>query len=221
MSPPPIGVLPPLPQKQVPVPIKTGKNEHIRKPSSADHEATAQLVQRAAAHQGRWPAPLTPVPEPLSPPLLPPSTNTKSGVKKSLFELDDDEPLANGLTSTQIKAPVSKQSITLKPIAQLNSSTVSAVMSDSNSANLSPPLARLKLAPPPGSRPGSRVGTQPEPEPVAPLLDFGGNVNVSLLGNQPSVPVKTVQPNLGPVAGTGLSKSGGLSAQDLSFFEGL
>ena len=221
MSPPPIGVLPPLPQKQVPVPIKTGKNEHIRKPSSADHEATAQLVQRAAAHQGRWPAPLTPVPEPLSPPLLPPSTNTKSGVKKSLFELDDDEPLANGLTSTQIKAPVSKQSITLKPIAQLNSSTVSAVMSDSISANRSPPLARLKLAPPPGSRPGSRVGTQPEPEPVAPLLDFGGNDNASLLGNQPSAPVKAAQPNLGPVAGTGLSKSGGLSAQDLSFFEGL
>ena len=211
------GVLPPWPKKQVPMPIKT---EHIRKLSSADHEATAQLVGRAAAHQGRWPAPLTPVPEPLSPPLLPPSTNTKSGVKKSLFELDDDEPLANGLTSTQIKAPVPKQSITLKPIAQLNSSTVSAVMSDSISANRSPPLARLKLAPPPGSRPGSRIGTQPEPEPVASLLDIGGN-NASLLGNQPSVPVKTVQPNLGPVAGTGLSKSGGLSAQDLSFFEGL
>ena len=63
--------------------------------------------------------------------------------------------------------------------------------------------------------------TQPEPEPVVPLLDFGGNVNASLLGSQPSAPVNTVQPNLGPVAGTDLSKSGGLSAQDLSFFEGL
>ncbi|THH10365.1 hypothetical protein EW145_g1395 [Phellinidium pouzarii] len=55
----------PPPQRHVPPQIKTG---HIRKPSAANHKATADLVERAAAHQGRWPTPLTPLPSPLLPP---------------------------------------------------------------------------------------------------------------------------------------------------------
>lgn len=209
-SPPPTGVLPPLPKKQVPMPIKT---EHIRKLSSADHEATAQLVERAAAHQGRWPAPLTPVPEPLSPP------PTLSNRKKPLFELDDDEPLANGITFSKMVAPLPKPSLTLKPVTQMSSTVTSVMSKPYDSANTSS-LAKLKLAPPPSSRSGSRIGIRPEPEPVAPLLDLGVDENFPLSVTQPSVPPKSTQQSSELTSITRPS-NGGLSAQDLSFFEGL
>ncbi|KAL5531742.1 hypothetical protein ACEPAG_4619 [Sanghuangporus baumii] len=188
-SPPigPIAVPPPLPKKQTPANLNT---LHVRRPSAADHDATARLLERASARPGRWPAPPSPIPNPLPPP---PSSGVNSRTSTSgpsLLELGD------GVSQAPV-VPV--PSIPLKPIAGIMPPTAAP------SKAVGPP----PLIPPPSSSSKQNSTTE------ASLLDFGDYTQPTL-----SHAVKP-QTNLSlPTSSAGSTKSG-LSAQDLSFFEGL
>ncbi|KAL5536835.1 hypothetical protein ACEPAF_658 [Sanghuangporus sanghuang] len=188
-SPPigPMGVPPPLPKKQTPANLNT---LHVRKPSAADHDATARLLERAAARPGRWPAPPSPIPNPLPPPPSSGANSRTSTSAQSLLELGDGVP----------QAPVvPARSIPLKPIAGIMPPTVTP------SKAVSPPPS----IPPPSS--SSKQSSTSE----ASLLDFGDYTQPTL---SHAVNPKTSLPL--PTSSAGSTKSG-LSAQDLSFFEGL
>ncbi|EJD07640.1 uncharacterized protein FOMMEDRAFT_143962 [Fomitiporia mediterranea MF3/22] len=198
LSPPvePIGVCPPLPKKQVPANLNT---QHLRKPSAADHEAASRLVERAAARPGRWPAPPSPIPEPLSPPPSGGTVSRSSTSSHSLLDLDNDR--------VKPKPPVTQaRSITLKPIAQITSLTKSG-----REGGASPPL----LPPPRSISNGKSVAE-------ASLLDLGDSPKPvkshtpSAQGARPSSFLEEKPKALSTRPG-----QGGLSAQDLSFFEGL
>ncbi|OCB86358.1 hypothetical protein A7U60_g6476 [Sanghuangporus baumii] len=188
-SPPigPMGVPPPLPKKQTPANLNT---LHVRKPSAADHDATARLLERAAARPGRWPAPPSPIPNPLPPPPSSGANSRTSTSAQSLLELGDGVP----------QAPVvPARSIPLKPIAGIMPPTATP------SKAVSPPPS----IPPPSS--SSKQSSTSE----ASLLDFGDYTQPTL---SHAVNPKTSLPL--PTSSAGSTKSG-LSAQDLSFFEGL
>lgn len=184
---PPIGVPPPLPRKQPPANLNT---LHARKPSASDHDATARLLERAAARPGRWPAPPSPIPNPLPPPPSSGANSRTSTSGRSLLEFDD------GVAQAPV-APV--RSIPLKPIAEIMS------------AGAAPSKA---VSPPPLFPPPSSV-TKQNSTAEASLLDFDDFAQPTqshLVHSQTSIPL--------PTSSAGSTKSG-LSAQDLSFFEGL
>lgn len=167
---------PPPPKKHVPANIQT----HIRKPSAADRQAAVDLVEKAAARKGRWPAPPSPIPE-----LLPPPPS---------------------LTSVRSISPPGS-SITLRPIAQITSiSRSSTPINETATASRNAP----NLLPPPliSGRPSSYSAS---------LLDLDS-------GSPPAPPPpfpnfsQSIKPPPKPAAP---SSERGLSAQDLSFFEGL
>ncbi|KAL5492480.1 hypothetical protein ACEPAI_3927 [Sanghuangporus weigelae] len=182
----PITVPPPLPKKQTPANLNT---LHARKPSAADHDATARLLERAAARPGRWPAPPSPIPNPLPPPPSSGANSRTSTSGPSLLERGDGVP----------RAPVVPMpSIPLKPIVGIMPPTATP------SKAVSPP----QLMPPPSS--SSKQSSTTE----ASLLDFDYT--------QPTLS-HAVKPQTNlplPTSSAGSTKSG-LSAQDLSFFEGL
>ena len=104
--------------------------------SAADREAAARLVERAAAHQGRWPAPPSPLPPSLSPP--PGSAHSRStSLRESLLELDKDGGLP--------QAPSSAHSIALKPIAQISPPVVAREKVSSPPPLLPPPKSSSHL----------------------------------------------------------------------------
>lgn len=187
---------PPLPKKHVPSEIKTS---HIRKPSSAEREAAVHLVERAAAHKGRWPAPLTPLPSPLpAPPSSGPLIIDKPTSNHSLLDTDDHIHLAT------IPAPTPAAANKLKPISQITSSMRAGGASPS-------PV----ILPPPATT--AQANTH-----IPSLLDMDSPFQASGfpqfsqqfegLDKAPDTDKpRTVNP----------AQKGGLSAQDLSFFEGL
>ena len=162
---------PPQPP-QKPNPPKAGPS-HIRKPSAADHQATANLVERAAAMKGRWPAPPSPLPE-----LLPPPPGGSRSV-------------AFGSNIIDSELPRPAMAISLKPISQINLS------------GKSDGLDNALLDPPTTPRPLQSQFSDPL------LFDIGAS--------QPEV--KPTKPSTSSSSNS--VTKGGLSAQDLSFFEGL
>ncbi|KAH8111007.1 hypothetical protein DFH11DRAFT_1616510 [Phellopilus nigrolimitatus] len=185
--------IPPLPppKKSVPSNIST---THIRKPSAADHHATALLVERAATHLGRWPAPPSPIPELLSPP---PLSGKRAKQSESLLEIGQDTDIA---PRTVTPTP----SIALKSIAQITSATASRAPTPSLSRPTSPPVTNSDLS-------------------VHSLLDLSSPAQNTIS----PAPARTLPPSqqmhsmLQPQPSSNQPTKGGLSAQDLSFFEGL
>lgn len=191
---------PPPPKKRVPAVIKTS---HIRKPSSAEREAAAQLVERAAAHKGRWPAPLTPLPSPLPAPLPAPSGSSKivgvPGPDQLLLDLDD--PI-NLTTTTPAPEPAPTA---LKPISQITANVRSSLVTSTPA--ITPPTVRA---------------VQSDASSMPSLLDLGAPFSSNGTSTPSRLPSDhTYALNGAKVQSTSVLQKGGLSAQDLSFFEGL
>ena len=174
---------------------------HSRRVSAEDHSNTIQLMNNAS-RRGAWPAPLSPLPEALAPPPPPSSTiNTPAYSSRALLDIGETE------------GPFSRaQERLLSP-----KTTVSVVGPSEDGGGMSFPSAEprgsggfFSLPPPPGFV--SRSSPAPPPrEQERSLLDFGDF-------ESPETASIPKQKRLLSVA----DESGaGLSAQDLSFFEGL
>ncbi|KAG6867994.1 hypothetical protein C0993_008601 [Termitomyces sp. T159_Od127] len=139
---------------------------------AADHERTLNLVNRAASHSGRWPAPPSPLPSPLAPP-----------------------PGGSSASSTSTM--------------QTQQKNVMGALASSNASSGFP-----FFPPPPGFSGLQTSAMSPSPPPrvttasPAQIVDLVQNG----LGASPAPAASKYTPSATP---------GGLSAQDLSFFEGL
>lgn len=149
---------------------------------AADHQRTLSLVNLAASRTGRWPAPPSPLPEPLAPPpgggSHSPSTSSTAGSSSSM-----QTQQKNAIGALTSSAASSGFPFFPPPpgFSGLQTSTISP----------SPPL---QLA-------------MPSPAPIVNLMQNGLEAPRA---RTPAAPKYT--PSATP---------GGLSAQDLSFFEGL
>ncbi|KAI0331445.1 hypothetical protein GY45DRAFT_1360805 [Cubamyces sp. BRFM 1775] len=152
-----------------------------RKSHAAEHLHTLNLVEKAAARQGRWPAPPSPLPAAIPGPFSGSSSSTKLNL------MDDEGPLGSSgslLPSTSSPAVMSPA----RPSSGMGGSRANGAgfaASASSNSSLSGSLLQ-------GWDFGSSTQAPPAPSTFAP-------------------PVK-------PANGT---QGGGLSAQDLSFFESL
>ncbi|KAF9648630.1 hypothetical protein BDM02DRAFT_3128930 [Thelephora ganbajun] len=175
---------------------------HSRRVSAEDHSHTIQLMNNASK-RGAWPAPLSPLPEALAPPPPPSSmTNTPMttiSTSKVLLDMGEED------------GPFSRAQERLRPF----NATVSVIgpSEDGSGMNFSNRGSRgsgglFALPPPPGSVSRSD-SVPPQPEQEQSLLDFGDFE----LPRTASIPKPT--PPMADKSG------GGLSAYDLSFFEGL
>jgi hypothetical protein len=228
------------------------------------HQRTQSLLDLAAARQGRWPAPPSPLPEPILPP-PPPSERSEGGssvtnvdyfglatptVESSVVPprppgkaprlppLNDAASSQVGSSTKILSSPPSAFDALAPPCSGSPSFTLSAPPAGQSARRtLSPPpvptaimnrpsskppsssSTPVPLLPPPsGFRFASATPTKPSPAqlspdstPLALLIDNGKGKNIGL---PPAA--KAAPPPQPPVKGTG-----GLSAQDLSFFEGL
>ena len=175
---------------------------HSRRVSAEDHSHTLQLMNNASK-RGAWPTPLSPLPEALAPPPPPSSTiNTSTPAahtSKALLDTGGED------------GPFSRAQEKFRP----SKSTVSVIgpSEDGGGMNFSNGRSQgsgglFSLPPPPGSVPRSNH-TPPQPQQEPSLLDFGDFESPKTVSISKPAP---------PVA----DESGaGLSAQDLSFFEGL
>ncbi|KAK7445395.1 hypothetical protein VKT23_014812 [Stygiomarasmius scandens] len=186
---------------------------HDRKPSrEAEHQRTRSLMENAAARDqkvSQWPAPRSPLPPILSPP--PESGGPKDEI--DLFGAFNE----GSVTPTR---------------AQMQMGTLTSSISSPAAFNLQPPPVRKGTLPPIPASPAPTTATatntdtfdfgvlQPLPPPPS-SPGFGSMLQaqkvVSASGSGPGS--RSTTPAMG--LGTGTAKSGGLSAQDLSFFEGL
>ncbi|KAF9784995.1 hypothetical protein BJ322DRAFT_801842 [Thelephora terrestris] len=173
---------------------------HSRRVSAEDHSHTIQLMNNASK-RAAWPAPLSPLPEVLAPP-PPPSSTVNSSIttpssSKALLDINDDGPFSRA----------QEKSLPLNPAV-----SVIGPSEDGGGVSFSSTGSRggggfFSIPPPPGFT--SRTSTAPpEPEQEQSLLDFGDFESPRTA----SIPKPT--PPMGDKSG------GGLSAQDLSFFEG-
>ncbi|KLO19050.1 hypothetical protein SCHPADRAFT_935641 [Schizopora paradoxa] len=179
-SPPPPLPVPPRSPSPPKVPRKNSKaNLHIRKPSAEERRALESLVEKAASQVGRWPAPLSPLPELLPKP--PGAPSAMASHQTDFFTLSPGLPASPGL---------------LMPVAQSNGA----------SPSLTPPA--------------SVFGAMQATLPSAP--SFPPPPSTFALSRPPSAAAKsaTPPPIAQPQKNVAVGKSG-LSAQDLSFFEGL
>ena len=175
---------------------------HTRRVSDEDHSHTIHLMNNAS-RRGAWPAPLSPLPEALAPPPPPSSMiNTPATtVNKSKALLDIGEE----------GGPFSRAQGKLRPpkatVSVIGPSADGGGMSFSNAGSRGTG-GLFSLPPPPGSisRPNPAL---PQTEQERSLLDFGD------FESPATVPIP--KPTLLVASESG----GGLSAQDLSFFEGL
>ena len=175
---------------------------HSRRVSDADHSHTIQLMN-SASRRGAWPAPLSSLPETLALPPPPSSTiNTPVSAtdpSKALLGVGEEDGL------------FSRAQEKLQPLK----STVSVVGPSEDGGGMSFSNAGSRgngglfaLPPPPGSV--SRHNPVPlQPEQEQSLLDFGDFES----------PRTASLPKPTPLVAS--ESGGGLSAQDLSFFEGL
>ncbi|CAL1714803.1 unnamed protein product [Somion occarium] len=180
---------PPRPPEKLPIPALSAPKDDVPVGSlpakgqsrAARHQHTLSLVALAASRKGQWPAPPSPLPQPLS--FLPPSfaSNSKAGGLVDL--MGEDEPLGtfnSGSIGTSASSPAMFNSSSSNPPNGLGSllsptSQSTQTMSSSNSGQW--------------------------------LVDSGKS----------PMSAGSVSSN-----GTSTSKgTGKLSAQDLSFFEGL
>lgn len=234
------------------------------------HQRTQSLLDLAAARKGRWPAPPSPLPEPILPPPPPPSGGGEGGGIMNVDYFGATTPVGETFVIPPPPPGKSPRAPSLKNAASSQAGISTKGLSPPPSAfdslaqprAESPPVfalsappagqsARRTLSPPPAStaimsKPPSKppsssstpvpllpppsgfrfgaaapaVPTMPSPiqlspdsTPLALLLDNDKGKNVGL---QPAATKAPPLPPPPPVKGTG-----GLSAQDLSFFEGL
>ncbi|KAG5647908.1 hypothetical protein DXG03_007832 [Asterophora parasitica] len=190
-------LVPPVQQQQVPIPpqppvkhpsppptpMSTTANR--TGPRAANHQRTMSLMIDAAARPGVWPAPLSPVPQPIPAPDAPPSHSR--------------------LTSGMQPLP--------PPSVQVQSSSNPASQSQSQ------PSFPFALPPPPGFS-SPRTATLPHLSRAASPSVSGIQNGNGIPFSQPPLLLKT-KLALAPPSESASVASGGLSAQDLSFFEGL
>lgn len=174
---------------------------HSRRVSAEDHSHTIQLMNNASK-RGAWPAPLSPLPEALAPPPPPSSTintpMTAARTSKPLLDVGGED------------GPFSRAQEKLRPpkatISVIGPSEDGGGMNFSN-GRPSGTGGLFSLPPPPSSVSRSNPAP-PQLEQERSLLDFGDFES----SNTSSMPKPT------PLTGNG--SGAGLSAQDLSFFEG-
>jgi hypothetical protein len=177
---------------------------HSRRVSAEDHSHTIKLMTNAS-RRGAWPAPLSPLPEPLAPPPPPSSTintpTTAGYSSRPLLDAGEDD------------GPFSRAQEKLRP----SKAAVSVIgpSEDGGGMNFSDARSRgsgglFALPPPPGSVSRSKPAPRQQPEQERSLLDFGDFESPKT--------VSMMKPTSLVVAD---ETGAGLSAQDLSFFEGL
>jgi len=175
---------------------------HSRRVSAEDHSHTIQLMNNAS-RRGAWPAPLSPLPEALAPPPPPSSTinasTTTAHNSKSLLDVDEKG------------GPFSRAQEKLQP----PKTTVSVIGPSEDGGGMSFPnvesrggLGSFSLPPPPGFTSRSNPAP-PRQEQERSLLDFGDFESPKTALAQKPASLVADKPG------------GGLSAMDLSFFEGL
>ena len=250
-----ISQLPTSPPKATPTSPK-------QKMITQGHQRTQSLLNLAAARRGRWPAPPSPLPEPLSPPPpptekgqgggvtnvdyfgattptdkstnLPPAPPGKSSPMPSLGNVttpqvgsstrgsspapsvfDAFAQPRSGSPAITLSAPPAGQStrrVALspppRPTAIMNNSSSRPPSSSPTPVPLLPPPSGYRLAAPAPAKPSPAAPLSPESTPLAFLMDNNQGTNISLPAAKATPPP--------PVKG-----AGGLTAQDLSFFEGL
>jgi hypothetical protein len=170
---------------------KESSNGLTRKVSKHDHSRTMSLLETAAA-RGRWLNPPSPLPEALQPP----PSNSKSS--------NGDYFSSGGGGSMQTQQEQAAASLTA-------SRSSPAAFSISNGA-ANKPLPTWNFPPPPMNA----TPMQPSSPPSSSL----GSAGYAVPKQQSMFPASQRQNGNGVAASTG-KQSGGLSAQDLSFFEGL
>ena len=228
----------------------TSKGATTSSPSKAavqkGHQRTQSLLDLAAARPGRWPAPPSPYHEALPPPppparnqgvvglnvdyfgttpteqsfTLPPPPPPPPSLSNTLplqMTLGRDSPPSTGFgNAIQSSSPpphflappaglLSRRTLSPPPVPTAVISKVPPKLPFAPIPLLPPPTGGYRLTPPPNLPPRQ---LSPESTPLALLVDSGKEKNVKL-------PAEKAAPPL-PVKGTG-----GLTAQDLSFFEGL
>ena len=236
-------------------PSKAVPTSPKQKAITQGHQRTQSLLDLAATRRGRWPAPPSPLPEPLQPPPAPPGKGQVEGPTNADyfgFTPTDDSfnlpspPAPSGKTSSLLSSPqadTSSKDSFLAPNLFNTSPRPATLISPtpqtglSTRRTLSPPPAAAAImhkSPPKSSTPvpllpppsGFRVASPakapppppqivPEPSPLALLMDSGTGKNISLPDMKAKAKATPPAPPP-PVKG-----AGGLSAQDLSFFEGL
>ena len=174
---------------------------HSRRVSAEDHSHTMQLMNNASK-RGAWPAPLSPLPEVLSPP-PPPSSTVNSSLttvppSRALLDINNDGPFSRAQAKPRL----------------LNASvSVIGPSEDGGGVSFSSAGSRksggLLSIPPPPDFSSRTTRAPPQPEQERSLLDFGDFESPRTAST--SKPTSLVDNK----------SSGGLSAQDLSFFEGL
>lgn len=168
--------------------------------SDVEHRRTQSLVSRAAARGGLlWPN--SPNSEEPRMKAIPPPTSPKSFIGEEGFDLlGDGDTLGGGLDALPA------------PLSVVGGIGMDSLVSSPATGALRAPFG---VAGGPGKGLGSRNQLQPSPPPLAststPILSF------SSLGT--SVPLAAT--NTGSLQPAKPKQTGGLSAQDLSFFEGL
>ncbi|ETW79099.1 hypothetical protein HETIRDRAFT_453598 [Heterobasidion irregulare TC 32-1] len=200
---------------------------------AAEHLHTLNLVERAAARPGRWPAPLSPSPEAIPPPPPPASF---SAMSRDL--LGDDMDLFGGLNvggqlGTSPPPPPSM------PVMGQMEKTAPLMPTPAPAPPLPPSLAPAPLLRPPGSGPVSFFPPTPAPAavfvphlpppPVPVSTTTGTTAAAAPTQREPrwspeSTPLAFLMSASPPKSSAIASQpkgAGGLSAQDLSFFEGL
>ena len=241
-------------------PSKAVPTSPKQKAITQGHQRTQSLLDLAATRRGRWPAPPSPLPEPLQPPPAPPGKGQVEGPTNA--DYFGFTPTEDSFNIPSLPAPPGKTS-SLLPLPQADTSSKNsfpapnlfdaspqpgppsgppslisptphtgisatrrtlsppplstAIINKSPSKSstpvpLLPPPSGFRMASPAKAPPAPQI--VPEPSPLALLMgsDAGKKINL------PDMKAKATPPSLPPppVKGTG-----GLSAQDLSFFEGL
>ncbi|KAJ7460652.1 hypothetical protein FB451DRAFT_1563114 [Mycena latifolia] len=174
--------------------IAQGSSSSLRSKRAASHQRTLSLVESAAATSGvRWPAPPSPLPQALAPP-----PNLSDPFNFGGSSMQSQQAAFLGEAPPVLKAfPPPPPARALSPPA---------------------PVMTPVLSPPPGGV-QNMIGRFPPPPGQTPALPLGGAQKAPAPAlPPPSLP--TPLPVTSAAPGTGKS-SGGLSAQDLSFFEGL
>jgi len=175
---------------------------HSRRVSAEDHSHTIQLMNNAS-RRGAWPAPLSPLPEALAPP-PPPSSKINASMalaynSKSLLDVGEEG------------GPFSRAQEKLRPpkttVSVIGPSEDGGGMCFSNGESQGS-LGLFSLPPPPGFASRSNPASS-QLEKERSLLDFGDFESPS------SAPIPKPTVLMTDESGAGLS------AQDLSFFEGL
>ncbi|KAH9967282.1 hypothetical protein BC827DRAFT_1264129 [Russula dissimulans] len=227
------------------------------------HQRTQSLLDLAAARKGRWPAPPSPLPQPLLPPPAPPERTAGEGPLNvdyfgttptaPSFTLPSSPPSGKSLllpslgntTPSQVGSSKKDGSTVTKAnafdvIGQPRSGSPSlavfapptapeagrafsppplpvAVMRKSKTPSRSSTSTPVPLLPPPSGYSFAAAPVKPSPAQFSPESTPLALLMNNDMGKNGSLPaVSATPPAPAPIKGTG-----GLTAQDLSFFEGL